>query len=663
MRFIAICLAFVLAFGKVVYAEETIPLDRLIKEARKFKKEGKVFFNFESIDLKLLTYFISELTGKNIVIGDNLKGKVSLVFSEPVSVKEAWEIYTSILKSRNYTVIDRGSYVEIVSAVNSRNVVPPVSKDNLETDELITYVYKLKNADVKQLSTILMGLKSSKGKVFNYQPANIVIITDTASNVKNLKKVIQLVDSSEKNTVVKLFRLENATSSDVSQAINIVFSDLSKKGTPIKVFNIRSQNAVLVKAPETAIKDIEKVIKDIDIPVESTTYRSFKVVHLKHAKAKDLANVLNKLLNNISLVSINTPKTVKGQKKLITPTSSSSKDKPKVIAEETTNSLVVYANKLEFEAIKKLIEDLDKQKKQILITALITEVSQSALKEIGVRWQILSESGGAAFRGGLTTGGAFTTFGTSNFVVGGISNSTFSVDANGTLLLFPDLLFILSLLESGSGFNVISSPKILAMENMKAKINVSQVVPFAQGVKYDINGNPIINYDYQEVGLILEVTPQISGENVIMELHQEVNDIIGFETAQAGNLSYIVPKTSKRELDTTITVKNGKTVVLGGLISKKTVQTIEGVPVLSHIPVIGNLFKYRSESKDKTNLFVFITPYVIEKPEDLAKITTEHMKLVEKLQKLKKEEKKEKPKIENKKPQKDIFEEYRNYFQ
>ncbi len=658
---VTLLILFIISFNTKIYAE-SLNFETVIQEAREFKKTGKVYFNFEKIDLNLLTYFIAELTGKNIVLGTELRGTASLVFTEPVTIQQAWDIYTSILKARNYSVIDKGSHVEIVSTALSRQIVPPVSSWGKKSDEMITFVYRLKHADVFQVLNVLRGLKSPRGLVFSYNPAKVVIITDTASNIKNLKRVLSVIDTKETGVSIKIYRLNYTDASEVSSAINAMFGDISKRGVSIRTFTLKSQNVVLVKAPEYIFPQIDSIVKSVDQPVENTAYRKFWTIPLKNAKAKDISNVLNRLLENITLVSVSESREKHSGKKVPKKApvikTSRKNDKPKVIAEESSNTLVVYANKLEYQAIKSLVENLDKQKKQILITAFITEVSQTALKEIGVRWQILGSQGGAAFKGGISDSAFYNLIGGSSFVAGVLSNSGKTVEINGNTLFFPELLFMFSLLEKGSGFNVISSPKILAMDNMKAKINVSQVIPFAESVKYDVNGNPIVNYDYKEVGLMLEVTPHISGKNVIMELHQEVNDIIGFESAQVGNLSYIVPKTSKREIDTTITVENRKTVVLGGLISKKTVKTMEGVPLLSHLPFVGHLFKYNSDSNDKTNLFVFITPFIIEKPEDLAKITEEHMKIVEKLQKIKKKRKQ----IEKNKKEKDIIQQYRQYF-
>ncbi len=646
----------------------SITIGELNKLAKDFKKDNSVVLNFERIDIKLLSYFMSALTGKNIVYDQSIKGEVSLIFNTPVSINEAWDIYTTILKSRNYVVIDRGSFVEIIPENLSRKTTPPVVTSEGKSEELVTFVYRLEKSDITQILNILRGLKSPRGMVFSYNPAGVIIITDTRSNIASMKKVISFIENSTSLEKIKIYNLSYATSGEVTTALNSLLSDKSKKGITVKIMNLRSQNSLLVKAPESLFKEIDKIIKEIDNPSSvSNVGRKFWILKLKNSKAEEIANVLNKLLQNISLIVSTSPKQEKNVKNLkgknvatFRPkTVQSSKDRPKVVAEKNSNTLIIYGSKSEFEAIKDIVENLDKEKKQILITALITEVSEKVLKELGIRWQLFGTYGGAAFKGGISQEGFYNLVGATNFAVGALSTSGKTVNIAGTPLFFPDLLFLFSALERGTGFNIISSPKILTMENKEAVINVSQVTPFAQSLKFDVNGNPIINYDYREVGLKLKVTPHISGKNIIMELHQEVNDVIGFEKPQIGQISYVVPITSKREINTSITVENGKTVVLGGLVSKKTIKTMEGVPLLSKIPVIGNLFKYKSNESDKTNLFVFITPYIINTPEDLAKITEEHKKLVEILNK----KEREKSKIE-KKEKRDSIEDYREkYFQ
>ncbi len=661
---LSISLVFIRSFS------QEISFKQLQELAQIAKKEKSVTLNFEKIDIKLLTYFISSITGKNIVLPPNIKGDITLIFNKPITIEQAWDVYTAILKSKNYNILEREGYYEIVPVNLSRNTTPPVINKSEKSAELATLVYKLNKTDIITVTNILRGLKSPRGLVFSYNPGNIIIITDTKDNIESLKKIVSLMESLSDDQQIKIFKLRFSKSNEVVSALNAILSNYTKRGIFYKVVNLNSLNTVAVKAPKEIINEAENFIKNIDKPAqfENTNYRKFWTIKLKNSKAEDLANVLNKLLENIQLVQYTqqTKKQIAKKKTQITPNvaspalQSSKKDKPKIIAEKTTNTLVIYANKLEYEAIKNLVDNLDKQKKQVLVTALITEVSEKALREIGVRWQILGSSGGAAFKGGLSTEGFYNLLGSTNFAAGVLSEGGRSVSISGNTLFFPDLLFLLSLLDRGTGFNIISSPKLLTMDNTEATINVSQVTPFASSLKFDVNGNPIINYDYKEVGLKLKVTPHISGKNIVMELHQETNEVIGFEKPQIGQISYVVPITSKREIDTSITVENGKTVILGGLVSKKTIDTMEGVPLLSNIPVIGNLFKYKSNELNKTNLFVFITPFIINKPEDIAKITQEHQKLLEKLKKVKKEKTKIK-KVE-KKVKKDIIEDYNSYF-
>ena len=702
-RILIIGMSFIFIFNSVSIAEEKeLTFQEIIQQAQLFKKSGRAKLNFEKIDLKLLSYFIAELTDKNLVIDPNIKGDVSLIFSKPISIRQAWDIYTAILKSKNYNAIDKGAYVEIVPEGISRKTTPPIITKTTNGDKIATFVYELKNADMNSVMAVLRGLKSPRGNVLPYNPSRTVIITDFASNISVMKNVLDIIDSVSPEEEVKIYRLQYANSSEVASSLNVIFSDLAKKGMFFKVYNLKSQNAVIVKAPRKVIDEISEIVKKLDVQMAQPTYRKFWTVYLKNSKAEDLANILNKLLENIQLVSseqeeVGTTTERRPQKteqkkyktraeaikakleeryreevqkilerrKAATTKGVSKEEKPKVIADKSSNALVIYANQTEFDAIKSLIENLDRRRKQVLVSALVTEVSESALKEIGVRWQILGTQGGVGFRGGLSKEDFYSAVKSSGMVAGVLSSGGTNISIGNTTLFFPDLVFLLSLLETGSGFNIISSPKILTMDNQEATINVAQVVPFAESTKFDINGNPIITYDYKEVGLKLKVTPHISGEKVVaMELHQEINEVTKIEKLQLGQISYALPTTSKRELDTTITVENGKTVVLGGLISKKTVKSIQGVPFFSKLPFIGHFFKFNSDEMNKTNLFVFITPFIINSPEDLAKITEEHKKISEELMKLKekklKKEKKKK-KLENKE-KKDIFEEYNKYF-
>jgi general secretion pathway protein D len=287
---------------------------------------------------------------------------------------------------------------------------------------------------------------------------------------------------------------------------------------------------------------------------------------------------------------------------------------------------------------------VDRRKKQVLITATIVEASAKNILDKGIRWQILGSNGGVAL-GATSEQGLYEALAKGNFVLGALSNSGVKVNIGGSVVFFPDLVFLYSLLEQGSGFHIISNPKVLTLDNQDASIKVGQDVPFPTGIKYDVNGNPIITYDYKYVGLDLNVVPHVTEKNIRLVLKLKVQEITGYLTNNVGGINYSVPITSTRELNSDVIVQNGQTVIIGGLISQKSLLGTSKVPVLGDAPLVGALFRSTHKENDKTNLFIFITPYVIDSPQDLAKLMVEHKKLAQALMKAhKKEEKKVEPK-------------------
>ncbi|WP_457568366.1 type II secretion system secretin GspD [Desulfurobacterium sp.] len=614
-------------------AEVNPQISALIQNIDEIKKSQELTLNFKDIDVRDLTYFASQLTGKNIVVPSNLSGKITLIFSKPISVRDFWNIYTAILKTRGFAVVDRGKFYEIIPLTRAREETPPLEKRLPSGDELVTFVYRFKNGDVANVERVLGRLRSRRGNLIFYRPANMVVITDTAGNIKNFAAVLKLIDTAEKGTEVKVYSLNYAKASEVAAALKTVYSSLAKRGVPFTVFSVNSENAVLVNARKDIIPDIDRIVSQIDKPASEGKERIFHVIYLKNSKADELAETLGKLVKSIAVYSDS------GKKRKVVRVASS-KDSIKIVPDTSLNALVVYANEKEYKAIESLVSQLDRKRKQVLVSVFIAEVSQKAMKEIGVKWQIFGKNGGAAFRGGLSDADFYSSVGLSSFAAGFLSSSGQSVNIGGTNVFFPNLLALFSLLETGTGFNVISAPKIFTINNKEATIDVSQVTPFAESVKFDVNGNPIINYSYKPVGLVLKITPHISVDSsIVMETHLEVNDVIGYEKPDIGGIQYVVPITSRRELDTTIKVPDGKTIVLGGLISRKTIKTMEGVPLLSSIPIVGNLFKYNSEDTEKTNLFIFMTPYVVETPEEIARITEWHKKMSELFLKYEREQK------------------------
>jgi len=378
---------------------------------------------------------------------------------------------------------------------------------------------------------------------------------------------------------------------------------------------------------------IQNIIKQVDDPSTLTAQRSFYIIPLNFVSAEELYESLRSLFQGTK-TTITIKKSPQKTQKKTTQTQSltpiSLDTGMKIGIDKRTNSLILYATKDEYLAVLEFVKELDKRRKQLLLTATVIEASAKTILESGIKWQIIGTQGGAVFKGSSLQD-IYNAFKSGQFVIGAFSTSGTTVNIGGVDFFFPDLVFLFSLLEQGTGFNVVSNPKILTLDNQEALIKVGQVVPFPTGIKYDINGNPIITYDYKDVGLELKITPRITGNTIRMVLNLKLQEITGYLTNEVAGVNYTVPITSNRELNSDVVVENGKTVVIGGLISRKSLKSTEKIPLLGDVPVVGRLFRYDRDEKDRTSLFIFLTPYVITSPKDLSRITKAHQELAQKL--------------------------------
>jgi len=648
-----LALFLLLSLSVCVYPQTAQELQKLAQEQ---KRTGRVFLNFQDADISLVAKFMSELTGKNIVLDPAVKGTITVSSAKPVSVQTAWEIFLLALSLQGYGVVEEKNYVSIVplqKATSLANLKKPS-----HSGEVIVYIYKAENTQALQLQQATQPFLSPNAKITVHAPSNSLIIADVAQNIERVKKILRELDSPKNNLDFKLYKLQKANAESVFQSLQALGSTIQQQlGTPIFITFSKDSNSIVVAANEKVQGLIKEVIENLDRESLGPLERSFYLIKLNHISAEELYRSLQTLFGGRSPITQTVQPQIQPQEQRITPTETRGTEIPlkreeqktpqrqtlPLTAIETkeglrigfdrgTNSVIIYGTPQEYESLKSFIEKIDVRRKQVLIAATVVEMSTRQALELGVRWQILGTQGGSAF-GGSSLQDVYSALLSGSFVMGTLSRSGTSVTIGSTTLFFPDLVLLFSLLEKGSGFNIISNPKVLTLDNQEAIIKVGQVVPFASGVKFDINGQPIITYDYKEVGLSLSVTPTISGKDLRLLINLNLQEIIDFLRPQIGTLSYAVPITSNRQLNSDVVVENGQTIIIGGLVSTRTLDSIEGVPGLKDIPVLGWLFKRKTTSEDKVSLFIFLTPYVIEKPEDLSKITEEHQKLAQELRK------------------------------
>jgi general secretion pathway protein D len=649
-----------LGLSVCVYPQTAQELQKLAQEQ---KRTGRVFLNFQDADISLVVKFMSELTGKNIVLDPAVKGTITVSSAKPVSVQTAWEIFLLALSLQGYGVVEEKNYVKIVPLQKATSLAE--LKKPSHSGEVVVYIYKAENTQALQLQQAIQPFLSPNAKITVHVPSNSLIIADVAKNIERLKELLKELDSPERSLNVKLYKLQKANAESVFQSIQALSSAFQQQlGTPIFITFSKDSNSIVVVANERVQGLIKEVIETIDGESLGPLERGFYIIKLNHISAEELYRSLQTLFGGGPATTQavqpqerrTTPTDTRGieiplqreerrtpQRQALPLTAIETKEGLRIGFDRGTNSVIIFGTPQEYESLKSFIERIDVRRKQVLIAATVVEMSTRQALELGVRWQIFGTQGGAAF-GGSSLQDVYNALLSGSFVMGALSKSGTSVAIGSTTLFFPDLVLLFSLLEKGSGFNIVSNPKVLTLDNQEAIIKVGQVVPFASGVKFDINGQPIITYDYKEVGLNLSVTPTISGKDLRLLINLNLQEIIDFLRPQIGTLSYAVPVTSNRQLNSDVVVENGQTIIIGGLVSTRTLDSIEGVPGLKDVPVLGWLFKRKTTSEDKVSLFIFLTPYVIEKPEDLSRITEEHQKLAQELRKKAEEANKKKRK-------------------
>lgn len=653
-------------------------------DTQQVKKTKKVLLNFKDTEISDIVDFMSEITGKNIILSQDVKGKITLTSSKPVSIEEAYNLFTLILAMNGYAVVEDKNFVRIEQAAN-QSILPADSR--VSSGEMEFYIYTPQNTNANELLNTIRPFLSRSAKTSVNIASNALIIYEIKANIKKIREVLSILDDKDVAGTLYVYNLKYANAEEINKTITPIIQIMQRNKQNLIVSPNKDSNSIVIFSDEATYKDIANIIAQLDTERVITEGRNYFIIPLKYTTVNELSRSLQSLFQGASplmpqqgqfqqtLQQFQSTPTTQPQQtqptdrftatqplpaqstQTQTQTSTSLTQLPQQIPAITTregmrigfdigtNSVIVYATKSEYEGLKRFIENLDVRRKQVLITATIVEASTKNLLQIGVQWQAVGTLGGAAFRGG-TADTLYQSFLSGNFLLGFVNTAGKTVSIGGTSVFFPDLALLFSLLESGTGFNIVSNPKVLTLDNQEAEIKVGNVIPFASGVRFDINGQPIIAYDYREVGLHLKTVPRVSSADTLrLSLRLVLQEVTDYIRPQVGNLSYAVPVTSNRSLDSDVVVENGQTIVIGGLVSDKNIKTQDQIPVLGNIPVIGNLFKHRTDSKEKTTLFVFITPYIISSPEELSKITQEHQKISEEINRkiMEKHQKKEKP--------------------
>ncbi len=562
--------------------------------------------NFVDADINALINAVSRITGINFIIDPRVKGKVTIISNKEMPSEDVYQVFLSVLKVHGFAAVVGPNVTKIVPEVNAKQDAIPFMNKRIYngSDAFVTRVIEVRYIDAAQLVPILRPLVPQRGHLAAYPASNVLVISDSAANIARLEKIIRRIDQVT-GTEVEVIPLEHASATEVVRVMQQLASLNPKQKQTINVIADARTNSVLLGGPRSSRVRTRALISHLDTPLEFSG--NTHVIYLRNAVAKDMVPVLTGISKSILTAG-------KGKK-----TAASTASGIVIEAHESTNSLVISAPANIVRSLKTVIQRLDIRRAQVLVEAVIAEVSEESTRELGVQW---------------AGGGANSTrpVGLINFD-NGYSAANLLLDtppvASGLSLGVGDFIgtsrigALIRALSADVGTNILSTPSLVTIDNKEAEIVVGQNVPFITGAFTSPGGgggnptNPFTTIQRQDVGLTLKIKPQINEGNAIkLDVEQEVSSLSP-STVGADLI------TNKRSIKTTVMVEDGGIVVLGGLIEETLREDEQRVPVLGEIPILGLLFRYNKTTKVKTNLMVFIHPQIMKDDAMLRSLTNE----------------------------------------
>ena len=588
--------------------------------------------NLKDTDIQEFIKFVADVTGTTMVVDPNVKGKVRVISSKPVSQAELYDLFLSILDVQGYTAVRSGQVIRIVPSKDARSSPVPIMEDQaaVGNDEYVTQVIRLDNISAAKLIPVLRPLVPQQAHMAAYAPSNAIIISDIRSNIGRIVDIIERMDRSAIQTT-EIIRLKYGVAEDVVSMLNTLEKSRQGEGADadkeaVLVADKRT-NSVVVTADELSVDRIRKLVTYLDTPLEQSG--NVRVIYLEYADATGVAEVLTRVMQNITRLEEGG-----GGKR-------AGNGESTIEADEGTNSLIITADTDEMAALEAVIARLDIRRAQVLIEAIIVEMEVTEGQELGLQWLFSNDNG--LFGSNVTTdqarrqtaaglaGALIPEDGSENIGTRAVAGSLATIPGTtlgwGVVDESLTMTVILNALETRGNANILSTPSLLTLDNEEASITVGQQVPFLTG-SYTNTGvgngaqNPFQTIERQSVGITLKVTPQINeGDAVVLDIVQEVSSI-------APSLLASDVITNERKIETMVLANDNDIVVLGGLVKDDIQDSSEGVPVLSRIPVLGRLFRSDSVTVTKTNLLVFIRPTIIRDDDDLAGATAEKYRFI-----------------------------------
>jgi general secretion pathway protein D len=583
-------------------------------------EDGKSWtVNIRNADIQAFISQIADMTGKNFVVDPRVRARdVTVVSTKALSAAEVYELFLSVLQVHGYAAVPSGDIIKIVPNTTAKQSnLPLVGKNEAGGEELVTRVIPVENSPVEELVPVLRPLVPQYGHLAAVGSANALIISDHMDNIRRMEAIIASLDNAESEDV-QVIKLEHAFAGDMVKMLESLTPQTggrrgkTKDGGVTVVADERT-NRLIIKGDRITRQRMAQMIRNLDTPASATG--GVQVVRLSHGDAEALAELLKNFAEGASAAKPGADGKAAA--------ASITGDKVSIQADKSLNALVIRAEPAMMKEIMSVISQLDVRRAQILIEAAIVEVSGDTGKALGFQYVAGSDESGVGAinfgNAGLTINSivqALATDDPSGLALGdGITMGFGEQDSNGDLKWGA----LIQALSTSTDVNLLSTPSILTLDNQEASIVVGENVPFITGTSTSTGSgvsNPFQTIQREDVGLSLKVTPHVAGLSTIrLELEQENSQV----KDSVGEAADIV--TTTRKLESTVLADDGETIALGGLIRDNITKTVRKVPILGDIPLLGILFRSTSNSREKSNLMVFLRPTILPDNEQLLNMT------------------------------------------
>ena len=554
--------------------------------------------NLKDAEIGAVIATVSEMTGRNFIVDPRVKGRVTVISSQPMDTEELYQVFLAILNVHGFAAVPGDNVTKIIPEVGAKqDAIPTVGPGGREGEQIVTRVIAVNNIASAQLVPILRPLLPQSAHMAAYAPSNVLIVSASDANVQRIAELVASIDLTNE-LESELIPLRHASAAEIERILNALNQGVGEQGgTPgeqVRIVADNRTNSIILTGGKSSRQQLIRVIEQLDTPSQTTG--NTRVIYLNYAKAAELAQVLTGIGQGITQAK----DASKG----------SAAQSLQIHADISTNALVISAPPDVLRDLEGVIRQLDVRRAQVMVRAVVAEVSTDMSSELGVQWAWDSNTSGPV---------GFIDF---NNTLGSIAAAAAGLAQPPTLsgmtlaaAEFRDGNFrfgaLLRALRGDASNNILATPTLVTMDNEEAEIVVGQNVPFVTGSYATTGGaatpqNPFQTIQRQDVGLTLRIRPQINeGDAIRMEITQEVSSL----SAGAAGASDLI--TNKRSVRTTVMVDDGKVLVLGGLIDEKQVHFSQRVPLLGDIPVLGHLFRSQTSKNVKQDLMIFLHPRIL----------------------------------------------------